>query len=79
MLLALSGSSSLGSGYGMLTDVALSSALWTLLQVILFQVPDLSAYNLNRAHELDFRNRMVSFTHGIFAVALSLYSVLARG
>ena len=45
------------------------------IQVILFQWPDLSAYELKREVYLDLRNRMVSFIHGIMALLLSSYQM----
>ena len=62
----------------MLVDTLISSAIWTILQVILFQWPDLSSYKLKRVPYLDFRNRMVSFIHGLLAIALSFYCMISQ-
>ena len=70
LLFSLEGKVSLGSGYGLVPDLVLSSALWTILQVVLFQWPDLSAYKMKRIPYLDMRNRMVSFIHGILMMCL---------
>ena len=70
LLFSLEGKVSLGSGYGLAPDLVLSSAIWTLLQVVLFQWPDLSAYKMKRIPYLDMRNRMVSFIHGILCMNL---------
>ena len=61
----------MGSGYGLVIDVILSSIFWTVLQIILFQWPDLEKYKMKRFAYIDTRNRMVSFIHGIFCIALS--------
>ena len=65
----------LGTGYGLLADFAFSTTLWTCLLVILFRYPDLSAYNLKQEVNLDMRNRMVSFIHGLLILLLSAYQV----
>ena len=65
----------LGGGYGLIPDFAASTVAWTILQVILFQWPDFSAYDLKRKVHLDLRNRMVSFIHGIVILLLSSYQV----
>jgi len=69
----------LGSGYGLVPDLVLSSAIWTLIQVVLFQWPDLSTYKLKRIPYLDMRNRMVSFIHGILCMNLcAIYMAFAE-
>ena len=78
-LIDVSGSSRFGSGYGMMADLALSSTLWTLLQVVLFQWPDLSAYKMKRVPYLDLRNRMVSFIHGLLCIVTCAYALLKEG
>ena len=66
----------LGSGYGLVPDFILSSIIWTLIQIILFQWPDLSSYKLKRIPYLDLRNRMVSFIHGVLMLVLTLHFLL---
>ena len=73
LLYSSEGRVSLGSGYGLAPDLVLSSAIWTLLQVVLFQWPDLSSYKMKRIPYLDMRNRMVSFIHGILCMNLCAY------
>ena len=51
----------------------MSTLIWISIQTVLFQVPDLSKYNLDRNKYLDFRNRLVSFIHGILCLLLSSY------
>ena len=62
----------------MLADLVISSTFWTLLQVFLFKWPDLAPYKLKRVPYLDTRNRMVSFIHGLFCIAVSMYSALTE-
>ena len=66
----------LGTGYGLIPDLTASCITWTLIQVILFQYPDLSSYKLKRFPYLDLRNRMVSFIHGILMLVMSLHFLL---
>ena len=73
LLLSLSKEAPLGTGYGLIPDLVLSSIAWTLLQVALFQWPDLSSYKLKRIPYLDLRNRMVSFIHGILMLIMTLH------
>merc|ERR1712032_510867 len=65
----------LGTGYGLLPDFGLSTAVWTTLLVILCNWPNLSAYELTEKINLDMRNRMVSFIHGVLILLLSAYQV----
>ena len=74
-LISLDQKAILGSGYGLALDFTVSTIAWTILQVILFQWPDLSSYNLKREVYLDLRNRMCSFIHGILILILSAYQV----
>ena len=67
------GEARLGTGYGLIADLVLASTFWTIFQVILFQWPDLSSYNLKREAYLDLRNRMVSFFHGLMCIYVSFY------
>ena len=65
----------LGTGFGLVPDFIFSAIAWTFLLVILSNWPDLSAHNLKREINLDMRNRMVSFIHGLFILLLSAYQV----
>ena len=65
-----------GSGYGLVPDLVISSILWTLLQIALFQWPDLASYKMKRFSYLDMRNRMVSFIHGILILIMSLHFMI---
>jgi hypothetical protein len=65
----------MGTGYGLHADFALSTAIWSFIQFLLFLWPNLSSYNMKRNTELDFRNRMVSFIHGTVCLLLSSYHV----
>ena len=76
LLLNLNKEASLGIGYGLIPDLICSSTIWTLLQVVLFQWPDLAPYKLKRVPYLDMRNRMVSFIHGVLILAMSLHYLL---
>ena len=74
MLDALSGDKEMSiTGHGMAIDFVAGTIAWTLLQVILFKWPDLSAYKMDRKTYLDFRNRLVSFIHGTVVLCLSGY------
>jgi len=66
---------SYGSGYGLAVDILISCAFWSLIQIFLYKWPDLSCYNIDPTTELDLRNRMVSFLHGLVALLLSTYQV----
>jgi hypothetical protein len=61
------------TGRGLVADFALGTVAWTLLQMALFQWPDLTAYKMDRKTHLDFRNRLVSFIHGVCVLLLSGY------
>ncbi len=65
----------MGSGCGLLCDIAVSCLFWSLFQVVLMQWPDLTTYKIERKTYLDLRNRMVSFVHGIVALILSASQV----
>jgi hypothetical protein len=60
----------------MAPDMAISSAFWTLLQVVFFQWPDLSAFKITRDGYLDLRNRQVSFVHGLLSLGLGTHCYL---
>ena len=76
LYLSMSKEAPFGTGYGLVPDLAASCTTWTLIQVILFQYPDLSSYKLKRFPYLDLRNRMVSFIHGILMLFMSLNFLL---
>jgi len=40
-----------------------------------YDMPNLERFKMKRETELDFRNRMVSFVHGLMALWLSGYAV----
>ena len=65
-----------GSGYGLIPDFLISTTFWTTLQIIFFMFPNLDSYKMSRSNYLDFRNRMVSFVHGIACLCLSSYHFL---
>ena len=65
----------LGTGYGLLPDFILTTVFWTILLAILFNWPDFSAFELTEKINLDMRNRMVSFIHGLLILLLSAYQV----
>jgi len=48
---------------------------WSFVQFNFFDMPNLERFKMKRATELDFRNRMVSFVHGLFALILSGYAI----
>ena len=73
------GTAPFGFGYGMAADISASCILWTLLQIIMLQWPDLSAYKMKRNTYLDFRNRQVSIVHGILILSLSALEYLKNG
>ena len=72
-LLSPDAKSPFGSGYGLIVDFLVSTTFWTTLQIVFFQFPNLDAYKMNRSNYLDFRNRMVSFVHGMVCLSLSAY------
>jgi hypothetical protein len=61
------------TGHGITADFVVFTVGWTLLQVLLFQWPDLSSYKMDRKTHYDFRNRLVSFIHGVVALVVSAY------
>jgi hypothetical protein len=63
----------LGTGLGLAVDIAITCTFWTAVQILFFQYPNLEPYKLDRKKYLDVRNRMVSFVHGLSALALSAY------
>ena len=65
-----------GSGYGLASDFFISIAFWTVVQIAFFQFPNLDAYKMSRGDYLDFRNRMVSFIHGLACLCLSGYHMV---
>lgn len=67
------GDAQLGLGYGLITDMLVSISVWSLLQVVIFQWPDLSAFNLKHDVNVDVRNRMVSIVHGIVSLCVCTY------
>ena len=66
----------LGSGYGLTLDMTAAFVFWSLIQVYFAYYPDLKSYKMPSNTEYDFRNRCVSFIHGLVALALSTYQVL---
>ena len=70
--------STYGTGFGLFPDFVFSSVMWTLIQVVFFYWPDLSHIKKGRNAELDFRNRMVSFIHGIVIFGLSLHQMIVE-
>lgn len=71
------GAATLGSGFGLIPDLVISSVLWTILQLVFFLWPDVTAYKLKRAQYLDLRNRQVSFVHGLVCIFLCLHYLLS--
>ena len=65
----------LGTGYGLAPDIALSTIVWTTLFAVLYNYPDLSSFNLKNEIDLDLRNRMTSFVHGVLILLLTAYQV----
>ena len=43
----------MGTGYGMIVDMAISSIIWTAIQLMLFQYPDLTPYKLKKFAKID--------------------------
>ena len=72
-------SAMLGTGYGLIPDLVLSCTAWTLLQGVFFYWPDLTHLKPKREAELDFRNRMVSWWHGVIMIALCSYQFFTVG
>ncbi len=56
-------------------DIAISFVFWSLVQVLFYFVPNVAAYKMPLKTELDFRNRIVSFFHGLSALVLTSYQV----
>ena len=56
-------------------DITISFLFWSSIQLILVKWPDLKCYKIEPKTELDLRNRMVSFLHGLTALFLSAYQV----
>lgn len=52
-----------------------SFIFWSFLQITFYDQPKLARFNMKRETELDFRNRLVSFCHGLLALTLSAYQV----
>ena len=65
-----------GSGFGLFPDFFLSSVVWTAFFIFCFNYPDLSAYKMKEEVNLDMRNRMVSFVHGVLILLMSAYHSL---
>jgi hypothetical protein len=58
--------------------LTISTFIWSCLQVIFFQWPNLEAFKtMNKRTYLDFRNRQVSFVHGSICLCLSSYITAA--
>ena len=71
-----SGSSEFGVGYGLLVDIAISALSFTTYYILVHNFLDLSSYNLKKSVDLDMRNRIVAFTHGIVCFILAVRVVL---
>ena len=66
----------LGTGYGLVPDLALSALIWCTLFAIIYYAPDpASVSSLPKGTYLDLKNRMTSFIHGVFILILSAYQV----
>ena len=69
-LINLSGSAEFGFGYGLLVDASISALCFAIYYLPIHNSLDLSGYNLKRSIDLDFRNRIVSTTHGFISFSL---------
>ena len=65
------GHSQFGSGYGLLADVAAAASFFGLAYLPVHNFLDLSSFNMKKSIDLDLRNRLISFLHGLIAIALS--------
>ena len=65
-----------GTGFGLCLDFAISTVAWTLLFILFYNYPDLSAYKMKYEVYLDFKNRMVSFVHGVSVIFLCAYHIM---
>ena len=64
----------LGTGYGLISDFALSTAIWcTFFAIIYFGKDHELVSNLPKGTYLDLKNRMTSFVHGVLILLLSGY------
>lgn len=64
-----------GLGMGLHIDFFISFAFWGFLQINFYDMPNLQRFKMERKTELDFRNRLVSFVHGLVALVLSGYAI----
>lgn len=64
-----------GLGMGLHVDFFMSFIFWGFLQLNFYDAPNLTKFNMKRKTELDFRNRLVSFVHGLVALILSGYAI----
>jgi len=64
-----------GLGMGLHVDFFISFAFWGFLQINFYDMPNLQRFKMERKTELDFRNRLVSFVHGLVALVLSGYAI----
>ena len=71
-LINLSGDNQFGIGYGLLADIASSATIFALAYLLVHNLLDLTSYKMQRSVDLDFRNRIISFIHGLIAIFLSV-------
>jgi hypothetical protein len=62
-----------GSGLGLFVDIGISFFFWSTVQLFLVRWPDLTLYQISPKTELDLRNRMVSFIHGLVCLVFTTY------
>ena len=65
-----------GTGFGLCLDFTISTIAWTLLFILFYNYPDLSAFRMKHEVYLDFKNRMVSFVHGVSVIFVSAYHII---
>jgi cytochrome oxidase Cu insertion factor (SCO1/SenC/PrrC family) len=72
-LINLEQKATLGSGFGLCPDLALSTMIWATIQMIAWNVP--IATDLKKEVKMDIRNRSVAIIHSVFVCLLSIRGV----
>lgn len=62
----------------LVADFGTFFCMWFFLQYLLSEWPDLKAYKMKVKTYNDFRNRQVSFLHGLTVLLLSAYQVYSK-